>query len=468
MTLLFVLALWAAVRLESSETTRDYLLTGLLIGLAAALKYQGALVAVAVPVVHLAGGRRLVDGRIVVAAAGAIGGFLLTTPGVLLDAGTFDSGFTELWAHVAPGTVAETPGWWRHLSLSLWTAFGPAGLALCLAGLSLVLQRRRPAELGLAATFLLYFAVIGSAKLTFVRYALPLAPLAAVLITIAIGRCRRWAPVAMVAVLAPSLYGSARIADLRLRPDTRVAAATWMSEHVAAGAVVCNFGGWAGDPAARTFEDVWWKISQLVRSDDTPTLGETLAVLDQVPPPVPFVSYAVQTGNQDRAVGSRATVEALDCDCVATHDHVLGFSTVTPDLTRELGGLASVRASFAPGPSAAGATYDELDALYVPLSGFGDLRIAGPAVDLWQRRAAPVPREWTGRDVIARALMRGARSLVDAGQDEAGLHLVQQALSSVPDSQDPRLFRGAADVFRQLGLHGPAGASEERAAALER
>jgi len=468
MTLLFVLALWAAARLESAETTRDYLLVGFLVGLAAALKYQGALVAVAVPVVHLASRRPLVDARIVVAAAGAIIGFLLTTPGVLMDAGAFGSGFTELWDHVSPGEVAETPGWWRHLSLSLWTAYGPAGLALCLAGLGLVLQRRRPAELGLAAAFLLYFALIGSAKLTFVRYALPLAPLAAVLITIAIGRCGRWAPVALVAVLAPSLYGSARIADLRLSPDTRVEAATWLDEHVAAGTVICNFGGWAGDPAARTFEDVWWKISQLVRSADAPTLAETLAVLDQSKPPVPFVSYAVQTGNQDLAVGSRPTVEALDCDCVATHNHALSFSTVTSYLTRELGGVATVRASFDPGPAAASARYDELDALYLPLAGFGDLRVACPAIDLWQRRSAQDPRNWRGRDVIARALMCGVRSLVDEGQDEAGLHLVQQALSSVPDSQDSRLFRGATDVFRQLGLPGPARASEERAAALDR
>ena len=462
-----MLALWAAVRLESAETACDYLLAGILVGLAAALKYQGALVAVAVPVVHLTSRRRIVDARIAVAAAGAIGGFLLTTPGVLLDAGTFGSGFTELWAHVSPGTVAETPGWWRHLSLSLWTAYGPAGLALCLAGLGLVIQRQRPAELGLAATFLLYFAVIGSAKLTFVRYALPLAPLAAILIVVAIGRCRRWAPVAMVAVLAPSLYGSARIADLRLRPDTRVAAASWMRDHIAAGAVVCNFGGWAGDPAARTFEDVWWKISQLVRSADTPSLAETLAVLDRVPPPVPFVSYVVQTGNQDLAAGSRATVEALDCDCVTTHEHVLSFSTAAPDLARELGGVASVRARFEPGPAADRARYDELDALYLPLSGFGDLRVAGPDMEIWQRHAAPAPRMWTGRDVIARALMRGARSLVDDGEAEAGLHLLQQALSSVPDSRDRQLFRGAADVFRRLGLPDPARASDERAAVLE-
>ncbi|MDA0338195.1 MAG: glycosyltransferase family 39 protein, partial [bacterium] len=114
MTLMFVLALWAAVRLESAERARDYLLAGILVGLAAALKYQGALVAIAVPVVHLASRRAVVDWRSVVAAAGAMGGFLLTTPGALLDAGTFGNGFTELWAHVAPGTVAETPGWWRR------------------------------------------------------------------------------------------------------------------------------------------------------------------------------------------------------------------------------------------------------------------------------------------------------------------------------------------------------------------
>ncbi len=468
MALLFVLALWAAARLESTDDVRHYLLAGVLIGLAAALKYQGALVAVAVPVVHLTCRRSLVDVRLATAAAGATAVFLLTTPGVLLDSATFTSGFAELWQHVSPGTVAATPGWWRHLSLSLWTAYGPAGLALCLAGLALAVQRRRPGELGVAAAFLLYFVVIGSAKLTYVRYALPLTPLAAVFITIACRRCGRWAPLAALAVLVPSLYGSTRIADLRWRPDTRVQAAEWMATHVPAGSVLCNFGGWAGDPPSRTFEDIWWKISQLARTEDTPSVGEALAVLDRVPPPVPFVSFVVQTGNQDLAAGSQSTVTGFGCDGVVTHAHELGFSTRTTDLTDQLAELVGPEARFGDGTDTASPRYDDLDALYVPLSGFGDLRRAGPRVSVQLLDTGGANMRWAARDVFARALVRGARSLVDEGQHDAALHLVQQSLSSVPESRDARLFSDAAIVFQRLGLAEPARSSAARAAALER
>jgi hypothetical protein len=466
MTLLFVLALWAIVRLESAETTRDYLLAGLLVGLSAALKYQGVLVAIALPVVHLRSGRVLLDVRIAAAAAGALGLFLLTTPAVLLETRAFASGFTELWVHVAPGAAADASGWWRHLSLSLWTAYGPAGFALCLTGMVLVGYRRRAAELGLFAVFLLYLAVIGSAELSFVRYALPLAPLAAILITMAIRRCQRWAPIAMVAVLVPTLYGSARIADLRLRPDTRVEAAAWMARHIPGGAVVCNFGGWAGDPAARTFEDVWWKISHLARSTETPTVAQTLSVLEQIAPPGPFVSYAVQTGNQDLVGGSLATANAFDCDCIVAHEHALNFSSVATDLVDELGGASRVDQRFGAPAMTDAARYDELDALFVPLTGFGDRRQAGPYVRVWQRTAQENPLSWSSRDVFARALVRAASSLVDDNQLETALHLVQQALSSAPQSRDQRLFLQAADVFRRLGLEEPARASATRAAKL--
>lgn len=470
MTLFFVLALWAAVRLESADRIGDYVLAGLLVGLAAALKYQGAMVAVALPVVHLACRRPPVDARLALAAGAAGGAFLLTTPGILLEAGAFGSGFTELWRHVAPGTVAATPGWWRHLSVSLWTAYGPAGLVLCLAGLVVMLRQRRPVELGLVAAFLLYFAVIGSARLTYVRYALPLTPLAAVLMAVAIRRCGRWMPVAALVALGPAFYGSVRVADLRWRSDTRVEAAAWMAEHVPFGAVICNFGGWAGDPASRTFEDVWWKISQLARSPETPTVDAALTVLETVPPPVPFVSFAVQTGNQDLAAGSWAAVEGLDCDCVVGHQHRLSFSTLSPGLTDVLAGMSRAGTSFQPGTGTDTASYDELDALYVPLSGFAGAVRAGPSIDIWRidRGRASAVGQWTAADVFARALLRGARSLADEGQQETALHLTQQALSSVPNSRDPRLFLDAAHVFRRLGLEVPATASMERAAGLGR
>jgi 4-amino-4-deoxy-L-arabinose transferase-like glycosyltransferase len=67
MTLFFVLAVGAALRLQQRDTWRDYALAGALVGVAAALKYQGALAGIALLVVHLASRRRL-DGRL---AAGA-------------------------------------------------------------------------------------------------------------------------------------------------------------------------------------------------------------------------------------------------------------------------------------------------------------------------------------------------------------------------------------------------------------
>jgi hypothetical protein len=345
--------------------------------------------------------------------------------------------------------------------VSLYHAWGPVGLVLLAAGIAVVVRSRHVGAMAVLAAFVLYFAVAGSARLTFVRYALPLMPLAAVLIAAALPQAKRWTPVVAIALLGPGLYASARIADLRWQPDTRVQAAAWMADHLPAGSVVCNFGGWAGDPPARTVEDVWWKISQLVRSADTPTVADALGALP--PPPVAFVSYVVQTGTRDLAPGSLETLQQRDCDCVVAHEHDLDFSRLSPGLTERLDTVLSHAARFDPG--ATGAAYDEADALYVPLAGFGSLRRAGPRVDIWVRPGLePVPAFGTA-DLLARALAHGARSLVP-DQRESALHLVQQALSLVPRSRDPRLYREAAEVFAALGLEEPARASRARAAAL--
>jgi hypothetical protein len=101
----------------------------------------------------------------------------------------------------------------------------------------------------LLAGFLAYYLVMGAGMLVFLRYALPLMLLLAVLIAGVVRSARRpWrqAGLALLVALEP-LHASVFMVRLAGREDSRAAARAWVEAHVPEGTAIGNFGGWAGD-----------------------------------------------------------------------------------------------------------------------------------------------------------------------------------------------------------------------------
>jgi 4-amino-4-deoxy-L-arabinose transferase-like glycosyltransferase len=205
---------------------------GVAIGLAASAKYPGVFLALPLLLVGWGRWRRLA------AATGlAVAAFALTSPFVLLNAGS-------AWDDVSRVQRLARAGWlgFEHDHPTpiafldrLWESLGPflllAVLGLALAIRALVSSQHklgsRRADLVLASFALVYFAQLLTLDAHFDRYVLPLVPVLGALA----GRVRPLAPVALALLVVPLVWSVGDVRELTRR-DTRLEAHGWIEQHV--------------------------------------------------------------------------------------------------------------------------------------------------------------------------------------------------------------------------------------------
>jgi Dolichyl-phosphate-mannose-protein mannosyltransferase len=238
--------------------TRDYLMSGLGIGLAAATKYTGGVMVLSLIFAALCDGAE--DSlaralrRLVLAGGMAVLAFVVANPYALLDPGTFFSGVSQqasLSAGQDPVKLGTRPG--NGFGYYLWTFTWGLGWVPSLAALGgavlLVLRRRIGITLVIFPTLVFFLIYMGGQPRYFGRWVMPIFPLVALLGAYGVVETIRWARrrgfpgpplVALVAVL---VLGQSAMADVHndavlSRPDTRNLTRAWMVAHVPAGANV--------------------------------------------------------------------------------------------------------------------------------------------------------------------------------------------------------------------------------------
>ncbi|MBL8049415.1 MAG: phospholipid carrier-dependent glycosyltransferase [Chthonomonas sp.] len=200
-TFLVVLALYLADRI-GEENTKPMLmvsLAGLASGLAGGTKYNFIIVLLAVFVAIGVSGlaNRL---RLGLAAFGAcIAGFLIGTPGVLLNPSQFRKDLMYEINHVAEGhglVFAGRPiGFISHLG-NLLEAFGGLSLIISVAACGFIAWRMRRDETlrwmlpGLVFAAV-YYLLIGRAQVAFLRYVFPIIPVLALGLGWLVAECER-------------------------------------------------------------------------------------------------------------------------------------------------------------------------------------------------------------------------------------------------------------------------------------
>lgn len=244
-----------AAAISRNPTMGWSIAAGLLTGLAAATKYNGLAVAVALPVAHLIGSR----GNPVLAclkrpAAWVCGlavpaGFLIGNPYALLAFGAFKSDFLYNYK-VTPVYGGETRknGYWEFFQ-SYFEVFGKPGVCFILAGIAIGLvvvfvswKKNSAWKLWLLAFLVggLYAWKIGAFPRMETRFVLPSAPFALLLGAAGFGTMMRarWitAPVVICTVLFNLACGW-WVGEL-FRQDPRNSLLSYVREHVPNGSIV--------------------------------------------------------------------------------------------------------------------------------------------------------------------------------------------------------------------------------------
>ena len=182
LTFFGILGLYGAVMLLQRGETRDYVLAAVGIGLAASIKYNGALLIVVMAAAHFlrAGPGGFKDKRIYLAPllAGAI--FFLTTPFAILDSEKFLNDVRADAAHYSTahfGMEGNALAWYLDY---LWSVEGLIVLPALLAMLRGVITRSKPL-LMLSVFPVIYFIFISTFVVRNDRTALPMLPFLALL-----------------------------------------------------------------------------------------------------------------------------------------------------------------------------------------------------------------------------------------------------------------------------------------------
>ena len=352
---------------------------GLWAGLSAATKYNGILVAAALPFSLLRDAAQpdripTITGRVWrYGRAGALA-FMAAAPFVFLQYPKFleamallQSSMSTGMGGLAAGTGNVDNGWMYHLTTSLRWGVGEPLLVAGLAGLTglLVTSPRRGA---LVAAFPgAMFVVAGSSRNVFVRYMLPVVPflcigagwlVAQVAVRVSARVRRPWATavtVALVVVLAaPTALSSVAFVRILAREDTRVTLAHWMDASLPSGTSVLLAGSRYGHPQ-----------------------------------PVRWREWAIWTFDRDRLrFVARGPSDDTQPAWIIMQDSPLPFSVPQPDAVAWLAqgyDLVHVISGHSAGP----AIYDMQDAFFVPYAGFSGTTHPGPNFAVYRRRTAP-------------------------------------------------------------------------------
>jgi 4-amino-4-deoxy-L-arabinose transferase-like glycosyltransferase len=410
MTAFTAAALLFTLRAARRGRTRDFLLAGLGLGLAASTKYPAASFAVALPLAALLPGPRaaavsraarlrgLAWGLAAMSAA-----FAATSPFVLLDWRVALGDLRYLSGVRVEGWWGDAggPAWLYHWTFSLWYGFGGPFYAALILGVACLAWRRDRAALVLGAGGLVYFAMVSSGRLAFARYMLPLVPPLAALV----GALAAAPPVArlarsvagraalagaLVALLTLPAWRTVGQAALFARTDTRVLAREWIMQHVPSEATVA----WVGSgyefsrPQVMPSRAMW---ERLIAAGDRPSpLGErdrlarwrTAREMLASPgfPPRPNYTLLDARRLADVPAGRGAPVY------VVAPEHPLDrFAHVEPDDRRALAARASLVWEVSPlAPRAARAVFEAHDAIFLPYAGFEGVARPGPALRIYR------------------------------------------------------------------------------------
>jgi hypothetical protein len=367
----------------------SFVRAGLVGGLAAATKYNAVLLPLAMltsQALHVmeSPGRRLraaFDRRLPMFGIAFVLAFAVGIPFVILDTERFLASMALLKTTLAvggPGARPTTIGWLHHLQVSLRYGLGLPLLLTGLAGIVGVIARTPTIGLLLFSYPIAYFAMAGSLRELFFRYAIPVVPflcLAAAWLVRLAGRHLAsqtltgivplaWRREVLVttalslAVILPSAVSTWQFDRVINQTDNRVLVSRWFQEHVPAGSSVLQSGSRYGlaqfDPQLHYREWIWDGGRQAF-----------------------FVDRQAAEGRPDWIVVQESPLPSR------TQEIVTDFL---------LGGYHLNRCFVAVSLEQDFHLYDRQDAFFVPYAGFTNVQRPGPNFCVFERGSAGVVR----------------------------------------------------------------------------
>lgn len=246
-SMFMLLCVLASLSIYDHGRRRDYVLAGLLVGLACATKWPAAAIALGPVFVGLARRDYRMTGLLGMVT---IGSLLAASPFLLIDHAAVMRDLTAEARPVHPGATGS--GLFGNLmaytTAPLLASFGTIGLVLAFAGSVGAAWRDRRWLFAVVPGFGLFAMLIASQHLIWTRWLVPLLPFFALSAAWAWDRAVRFVSprgglsavvsvAALILLLAPML-GEARTMATERRNDTRQLGSAWIRAHVPSGSSI--------------------------------------------------------------------------------------------------------------------------------------------------------------------------------------------------------------------------------------
>ena len=380
-------ALYIAYRTLHRGGLRPLLINGIALGVAASLKYNGALIFAGIAAAQTLRARaegiewrRLLARLTLVGVVGVVT-LALTSPFLVLDPGMTQHGLGYIFQHLGRATAPAIG--WVQLSRALWYGIDPVLVLLAIIGVAYAAWRRQPADLVVLTFLLAYFLLIGAGRSVFLRYADPMIPLLLLLAGRALaafvqlagrGRARQLAlGVALVLITVAPLAHDLRFDLLIQQTDTRTLAFDWLAQHVPAG-------GKAAVPymAGPSHDQAMIDSGEHSHGATDPYVASFLDSRLET-------QYSIRELTRDDL--QLTSLESFRREGIAYV--VLGYETpgtgcgVLSPLEQALRAQGPPLASFSPTIGCPDSVFDPIDTYYVPLAGYGGWVRPGPQIRIY-------------------------------------------------------------------------------------
>ena len=391
MTLFVVWSVFYAAKWQDNPSGFNYVLAGLLAGLATGTKYVGILLAVHGVCAHLAAApgrkifRALCDKKLWLFEGALVLGFLVSTPHAFLSFGQLVADFSY---HKNLHGVMHGSNLWHHVSLSLNYGLGWPLLAAAFAGFMWCAVAQWRLFAALFPFTILYFAAAEKVSSGYVRYAIPLLPFfclsAALLCERALScfpavRQRVFAVVLAALLAALPLYSSIRLDALLSRPDSRNGALSAARTLIPDGASIGVLCGIYGCPALPWDGEFYKTRAEQARAQGNEFKARLFEALDAAPALSGGPRYRMAAYDPDRDGFRLVSGQAVAPDWALVEKSQLeNLSALPQEMAKALRGYEPAFSVEAMDLSCSGNRYDQEDAFYLPYSGFACVQAPGP------------------------------------------------------------------------------------------
>ena len=254
LTFFMTTALYFTVKTIKKPKYKNYILSGIMIGLATAIKYTGFLSGIILMLAHFIRKEEYLkphkkDAKLLLAGIISLLTFFISVPYALLDWETFINTQDATGAFWQIKHIGKAPNWLYHLGYALPLNFGwPLALVGFLGIIMILIQKNKELRI-VAISFLVFIAYIGSWGITRWHYTLPMVPLLSISSAYAIEKIRtdnKIKILLIIGLLIIPIYKISVEIIKRNNTDTRILAGQWIEKNIPKGSVISTTGNKTG------------------------------------------------------------------------------------------------------------------------------------------------------------------------------------------------------------------------------